>query len=194
VLRQPAPHFTFLGIGCVTAALAAGCGNSRTLLPDVNHPVAPSGFQALAYPASGVSLEVPSNWSVVRQRAPVVAVITSGTAVVAVWRFPRNTSPPHGTAAMNSTTTKLIAAARVRDTTLQLIRSRLVSVGDLSAVELDAFERIRGQPRRVRSTHVFVPGAEVVLEEYAPPAMFHAVDHAVFSPVRRSLRLLPAKG
>jgi hypothetical protein len=43
----------------------------------------------------------------------------------------------------------------------------------------------------VRSTHVYVPGAEYVLDEYAPPAMFHAVDHAVFSPIKRSLRLVP---
>jgi hypothetical protein len=37
--------------------------------------------------------------------------------------------------------------------------------------------------------HVYLPGAEVVLEEYAPPALFHRIDHAVFSPVKRSLRL-----
>jgi hypothetical protein len=32
------------------------------------------------------------------------------------------------------------------------------------------------------------------LDEYAPPAMFHAVDHAVFLPIRHSLRLLRTAG
>jgi hypothetical protein len=52
---------------------------------------------------------------------------------------------------------------------------------------------VGGQLRRVRSLLVYLAGAEVVLEEYAPPAAFHSVDHLVFSPVRRSLRLLSAQ-
>jgi hypothetical protein len=31
-----------------------------------------------------------------------------------------------------------------------------------------------------------------VLDEYAPPTAFHTVDHDVFSPLKRSLRLFPA--
>jgi hypothetical protein len=42
--------------------------------------------------------------------------------------------------------------------------------------------------RPVRSTHVH--GSEYVLDEYAPPAMFHAV----FLPIRHSLRLLRTAG
>jgi hypothetical protein len=37
--------------------------------------------------------------------------------------------------------------------------------------------------------HVFVARAEVVLDEYAPPQDFPAVDHAVFSPLKHSLLL-----
>jgi len=40
--------------------------------------------------------------------------------------------------------------------------------------------------------HVYADGAELVLEEYAPEAMFSGVDHSVFSPVRRSLQLVGA--
>jgi hypothetical protein len=39
-----------------------------------------------------------------------------------------------------------------------------------------------------------VRGAELVLDEYAPPDLFAAVDRSVFVPVRRSLALLGAGG
>ena len=40
-----------------------------------------------------------------------------------------------------------------------------------------------------RSLHVFVSGYEIVLEQYAPPSLFHPVDHVAFSPMKRSLRI-----
>jgi hypothetical protein len=54
-------------------------------------------------------------------------------------------------------------------------------------VEVDALERVGKQIRRVHSVHVFVPHAELVLDEYAPPQLFAAVDRSVFVPVQRSL-------
>jgi hypothetical protein len=171
------------------ALLLSACGNSRTPVPNLNQPAAPSSFRPLAF--TGVALEAPSNWSVVNERAPLVTVVASGTAVVALWRFPRSAPVPIGGAALSHATSQLISAARARDPSLQVIRASAVTVDRAPAIELDAFERINGQPRRVRSTHVFVPGAELVLDEYAPAAIFHMVDHAVFSPVKRSLRLVP---
>jgi len=50
------------------------------------------------------------------------------------------------------------------------------------------------QARRVRSVHVFFGGAEYVIDEYAALRYFHTVDHSVFSPVKRSLRLSPVAG
>ena len=41
-------------------------------------------------------------------------------------------------------------------------------------------EQIAGHERQVRSSHLFEPRAEVVLEEYAPPQLFAGVEHAVF--------------
>jgi hypothetical protein len=60
-------------------------------------------------------------------------------------------------------------------------------------IVVDAIESIAGRRRRVRSFHVFVRGAEIVLDEYAPVAMFHAVDHSVFSPLNHSLVLLRSR-
>ncbi len=59
------------------------------------------------------------------------------------------------------------------------------------AVVLDATEQIAGQGRRVHSIHLFTPSGELVVEEYAPSDVFHAVDHEVFSPLKRSLALMP---
>jgi hypothetical protein len=38
---------------------------------------------------------------------------------------------------------------------------------------------------------MFGSGAEFVVDEYAPTKVFTAVDHVVFSPLRRSLTLIP---
>lgn len=158
-------------------------------MPNPLTPAPPSGFRTLGYPSSGIAFQAPTNWSVATEKAPLVAIIDSGSAVVAVWRYSRAAAPPAPGSALNQAKGALIAAARARDSSLQVIRSSIVKVDGVGGVELDAIERIDGQVRRVRSTHVFVSGAELVVDEYAPPTVFHAVDHAVFSPLKRSLRL-----
>jgi hypothetical protein len=172
--------------------LLAGCGNARTPPPTVTRPAQPSGFHTLGYPSSGFALSAPNNWLVQPKSHELVATISSGDAVVAVWRFPRHAKPPTGAKALAKAAQQLIAAARARDPSFELIRSNIQTVDGAPAVELAAFERVGGQRRRVRSVHVFAPDAELVLDEYAPPGAFHAVDHAVFSPVKHSLRLSSA--
>lgn len=179
-------------VALCSVVFVSGCGNTRTKVPTTTAPAAPAGFHTLGYPQAGVVLSAPSNWSVQASASPQVATISSGPAVVALWRFPRSSPLPAGARALQAALRQLVAMAQARDATLQLIRSRVETIDGVPAVELDAFERIGGQERRVRSTHVFTPAAELVLDEYAPPAIFHAVDHAVFSPVKRSLRLSPA--
>jgi hypothetical protein len=169
-----------------------GCGDARTPVPSLTNPAAPHGFRLVRYPGAGVSFKAPGDWLVTRQQPPGVAITSSGSAVVAVWRFPRSATAPAGAAALEHARSALIGAARSRDSTLQLIRANLVRVAGAPAVELDAFERIAGQPRRVRSIHVYVAGGELVVDEYAPASTFHAVDHQVFSPLKRSLALSPA--
>jgi hypothetical protein len=176
------------GLLAGAAGLLAGCGNAPTPVRDLSQTAAPTGFHALAYPQSGVAISVPDNWLVQPKTAPLLSTISSGNAVVALWRFRRTLPPPTRPRALS----RLIAAARARDPSFTLIRARIQTIDADPAIELDAFERVAGQPRRVRSVHVFAPGAELVLDEYAPPGIFHAVDHAVFSPLKRSLRLSAA--
>ncbi|MDQ6604951.1 MAG: hypothetical protein M3Z06_00215 [Actinomycetota bacterium] len=185
---------TALALTAATAALVAlgGCGDSRTPVPSLSQPAAPRGFRTLGFTYYGVTLIAPKNWVVLAQRAPVVTVVASGAAFVAVWRFPRAAPAPTGSAQLDQTRRELLKAVRTKYPGLVLIRASALTVDHRSAVEIDALEQINGRSRRVRSTHVYVPGAEYVLDEYAPPAMFHAVDHAVFSPIKRSLRLRPA--
>ena len=175
------------------AALLAGCGNSRTPLPSAQEvAAASSGFRELHYPTAGITLRAPTGWNAVTGTAPLIATITSGNSVVAVWRFPIEVRPPSGGRALRGAERRLIAKARERDPGIALIRSRVTRLAGAPAVELDAIEQIGGQQRRVRSTHVFERRAEIVLDEYAPPNRFHSIDHTVFSPVRRSLSVSPA--
>jgi hypothetical protein len=141
------------GLLWAVALVIAGCGNSRTPIPNLSRPATPAAFIQLGWPKANVGLRVPGNWNVRNEKA-------------------------------------LVAAARRRDPRLRLIRAGVSAIGSLPAIELDAFEQIAGHTRRVRSTHVFTATSELVLDEYAPPGVFHTVDHAVVSPVKRSLRLL----
>jgi hypothetical protein len=187
VLRRAASTLALM-----TAVALGGCGTSRTVAPNLSVPAKPDGFRALGFPHDGVALIAPNDWPVLSERAPLVTLFSSGPAVVAVWRYARTAPPPTGTAALLQAQSALMGAARARDPGLRVIRSKAVTVDRASAIELDALEQVAGHARRVRSMHIYVSGAEIVLEEYAPVSLFHAVDHTVFSPVRRSLRLTAA--
>jgi hypothetical protein len=173
-------------------ALLAGCGNTRTRPPDISHAAVPHGTHNVAFAASGVRFRAPSDWATLGGQAPLVATVASGPALAALWRYPRSEPLPVTNTALSKARLRLLEAARARDSGLQVIRSKLITLDGAPAIELDAVERISGHARRVRSLHVFAFGAELVLDEYAPPNVFHAVDHDVFSPLKRSLRLFPA--
>jgi hypothetical protein len=176
-------------LGC-SVVLLAGCGNASTAVPSATRPAPPDGFMTLTRAYAGARLAVPRNWVVTGQRAPLVLTIQSGTAVVALWRFARRGPVPAGRHALAAARTGLIARIRGRDRALRLLRASFARVDGAVAIELEAQERIGGLPRQVSSTHVYLPGAELVLDEYAPPAAFAAVDRSVFAPMRRSLALI----
>ena len=184
---------------CCSALSLNNCGNSRTPVPNLSQPVAPGAFRTLRYSGSdleggvkrswSIAFGAPSNWAIVQRRPPVITVVTSGNAVVALWRYRRTSSLPSGADGYARARRELIGAAQKRDPSIQLISAKTMSVAGSPAIELDANESIAGQLRRVRSTHVWVPGTELVIDEYAPLAVFHTVDHSVFSPLKHSLRL-----
>jgi hypothetical protein len=50
-------------------------------------------------------------------------------------------------------------------------------------------ERIAGEPRRVRSIHLYGSGVELVVDAQAAPEDFLRVDRQVFAPLIASVRL-----
>ena len=173
---------------CALGLLSA-CGNSRTPVPSLTRPAAAGALRTFSYPAAGVSFSAPRSWTVIQEPAPIAAALGSGSAVVALWRYPRTAGLPRSAAELSLARRALIRAARARDGALVVIGSRTLRVAGAPAIELDATEQVAGQLRRSRSTHVFAHGAEIVLDEYAPVSLFDQLDVAVFAPLERSLSL-----
>jgi hypothetical protein len=179
---------------CLLAALvASGCGTRRAATPDVATPRAPAPRHAEFFPTAGVRFRAPQNWRTQAGTAPLVATVASGQAIVAVWRYPRTEILPTTKTALRQARVRLMRQARKRDAHLRVVGSRVSKVDHQPAIELVAQEVVAGQIRLVRSTHVFGHGAEIVVDAYAPPATFPAVNQAVFAPLIASLRLAAPK-
>jgi hypothetical protein len=172
-------------------ALSA-CGSGRFVPVDPSQPVKPSTFHRVHFAQAGLSIAVPRNWTITQAKAPLLSIFSSGNAIVAIWSFPRTAPAPSGAVALNEARQELIRLSRQREPSLQVIRSSVGVADGQPDVEVDAFQTINGHRRRVRSLHIFTGRAEVVLEQYAPPALFHEVDHFAFSPMKRSLRIQPS--
>jgi hypothetical protein len=169
--------------------MIAGCGTSRTAVPNAAVPAVPSGYTGAGFPAVGIRFSFPSNWTRLGFGLPLDATISSGPAVVALWRFARSGPQPSDRLQLAQARNRLISAARTRDRSLVVIRSKLTRIDGAPTIVLDATETNSGRPQRVRSIHIFVRGGEIVLDEYAPPNQFHTVDHDVFSPLNHSVVL-----
>jgi hypothetical protein len=169
----------------------AGCGDSRTAAPDLSTFQQPQGMTKTTYLAGGLRFDAPPNWATETGAAPMVVTLDSGPAIITIWRYPRSHSQvlPDNASTLQQARTALIGAASARDRTFRVISSAIIDLHGVPGVELDALETIRGQVRRVRSTHLYKDGAELVVDEYAPESLFHAVDAAVFSPLLHSVRL-----
>lgn len=179
-------------LGCLV--LPAGCGNSRTPVPSLTRPASPDGFRTLRFPSAGVSFSAPRNWGSIPQRPPLVTVVASGNAVISLWQYARAAPPPASSALLAAARSSLLHAVRAHQGSVQVLGSSLTRISGAPAIELDAVERIAGGTRQVLSTHVFARGAEIVLEEYAPPVLFRRLRYPVFATVRHSLALTPLPG
>ena len=179
-----------LSVLLATAALS-GCGNSRTPVPNASAPAPAKGFRMVTLSAAHIAVEAPQSWALATGRAPLVAVISSGNAVIALWRYARSAAVPAGTAPIDQLEHSLIARARARDPGIEVLSAQVLRMSGFPAVQLEAVEHIAGQLRMVRSTHLFLANTELVLDEYAPPRFFGAVDHTVFVPVAHSLVVTP---
>jgi len=179
-------------LGVLVLAVLAATAVSRIPVPSLARIQPRRTLKVFTYLHRSLRFSGPANWTTETGSAPLVVTLGSGPALVAIWRYPRSTSQPlpADIPALERARRALIAAARARDPTFRVISSAVVGINSVPSVELDALETIRGQVRRVRSTHLYKRGVEVVVDEYAPEALFHTVDRGVFSPLLHSVRLV----
>jgi hypothetical protein len=170
------------------AALVGGCGNARTRPPDLSLPSPPGGFARQDFRAEGFSVVAPRAWRVTFGSAPMVLGAQSGLATLAIWRYRRAESPPRTRAALRRALGALLGAVRARDPSFQVVVAKVERVADRLGLVVLGLETIDGVRREVRSTHLFIRGAEVVIDAFAPPAVFKRTDRLTFLPVVRSLR------
>ena len=181
--------FICVAIGAATAFL--GCGDRQVAAPDITSPKPPDGTHPTAYPAAGVSLQVPNSWRAEQGTSPLVASIASGTATVAIWRYPRTEPLPKKAKTLRAARDALVGAAHKRDRTLRISRAAVVRFHGRPALRLVGTETVGTQPRMVRSTHIFTDHSEVVVEALAPPDAFAELQRSVFAPLLRSLKISP---
>lgn len=169
--------------------LLAGCGNERTDPPDVATPGPPLGSTRQSDPTNAISFLVPVGWRFDRGQAPLVATIATGQASIAIWRYPRTEPLPTTDAQLDQALNDLVAAAKARDPTFTEQAREKLEVDGKPAVQLRGTGSVAGQPRTVRSTHVYADGHEVVVDALVPAKDFARVDELVTAPLLRELRL-----
>jgi hypothetical protein len=179
-------------LAVLSLGAVSGCGDSRTPPPNLAAIQPPGSTKTVGYLHDRLQFSAPVKWAIETGTAPMVVTLGSGPAVITIWRYPRSQKQPlpDSLPELQQARSALIAAAGARDPTFRVIASAVVGINNIPAVELDALETIRGQVRRVRSTHLYADGAEIVVDEYAPENLFHAVDGTVFSPLLHSVRLV----
>ncbi len=167
--------------------MLAGCGTERQQPPDVTTPGPPIGTVPLS--RAGVTLKAPLGWLVNKGQDTQVYTISTGEATIAIYRYPRTERAPRTRGELKQALDLLIGAAKARDATFNALKRAQLKVDGRPAVQVRGTETIVGRPRVVRSTHVYVKGAEIVVDAFAPAQDFKRVDAQVFRPLLRSLRI-----
>jgi hypothetical protein len=173
----------------LAAALVVGCGEERTRPPDIAHAVPPEPRVGVHLRGQGIRYRRPRNWEQLPAAGSLVGGVTSRTATVAVWRYPRTEPLPQDDAALERVETLLLDRVRQRNPTFTLRESDITRVAGAPAIVLVGSQAAGGFAYDVRSAHVFKAGAEVVVDAYAPSADFAQLDRKVFRPLLASLEV-----
>jgi hypothetical protein len=170
----------------VSAVALSACGSSSD---DTSAGSGSAAADSGAFPKQGVSFTPPADWSVNTGQGNLVATAQAGQATVAVWRYPRTQTLPKTKLQLQAARDALVGASKKRDVTFEQIKTAATEIAGQPAVQIRAKEHIAGQPRTVRSTHIYAHGAEYVIDAYADADSFRAVDAKVFRPLLRSLHV-----
>lgn len=171
------------------ALLLAGCGNDVTRPPETRVPDPPRGTREVRIQGTGIRFTAPFNWPDLQAQGLRVGGIQNKLATVAIWRYRRSEPLPDTRAELEEVRGLLIERVKRRDRNFDLRRAEVRRRGGAHAIELSGRQDMAGSHRGVRSSHIFHEGAEIVIDAYAPPEFFDAVDRYVFLPLLRSLKL-----
>ena len=181
-------------LAVVAATLSAGCGRDRLEPPDPARPASALNEVELRYPQAGLRFEAPDDLTFDRGREPLVTSTASGSASVAIWRYPRTEPLPRSASALDDAERTLVDAVKTRDPSFRLDRVERVRVDGARGLEVLGTQQVQGRERRVRSTHVYAKGAEFVIDAYSAPQDFENADDAIFRPLVESLKIDPPPG
>lgn len=180
-MRRPAS--LALTAAAIAALAAAGCGS------DSSKTTTTSAAASGSFPKQGIAFTPPADWSVDQGSGHLVATAQAGQATVAVWRYPRGEKLPTTKLQLQAARDALVKASHKRDVTFEQIKTAATTIAGEPAVQIRARQHIAGQPRTVRSTHIYADGAEIVVDAYADADSFRKVDADVFRPLLRSLHV-----
>lgn len=173
----------------IAAALVSGCGNEPSKPPVVTTPKAAFGWVDYGAPGQGVSFQRPSAWRITPGNPPLLATMSSGLATISVWRYPRNESLPTTEEELTVAKDALVAAAKAKDPSFTVIKAKGTRAAHHPAVVIIADETVSGQPRRVRSTHIYAASSEVVVDAFAPADQYAKVEEEIIIPLVRTFKI-----
>ena len=167
----------------------AGCGNERSPAPELSAEPAAEETQALDYPAVGLRLELPRNFTVQETERPGVFRATFGPASVSAYAYRRREEVPGNEKELQNAAERLEKATQERSSSFELSRSHTLEVDGARAIELIGRQTISQSRLRTRSLHIFKGKAEYVIELLAPPDEFERLDESVTELIRSSLEI-----
>jgi hypothetical protein len=167
----------------------AGCGSDKEKAPDTSSIPTGGGTVVVKYPAAGVAFRAPEGWRRQAGKAPLVAAVQTGQATIAVWRYPRDEQLPVTHSGLKAAKEALVGQIQKRDPSFKVEKAKLLHVGPKRAVQVLGRGTINGNPRMIRSTHIYTQKSEYVVDAYAPETVFNRVDRGVFAPVLESLEI-----
>lgn len=168
--------------------LLMGCGNERSRPTGLAQLGGPIDFVSFSSPSGEVSFGRPSSWTVTSGKPPEVAEMSSGSAVAAIYSYPRS-DLPHDDAGVEASRRRLLQSLHRRAPSFQVEGSRVFEVDDAPAVEIVGRGRIEGHPVRTRSVHVYKGMAEYVIDAYARPRYFERANTIAFEPLLATISL-----
>jgi hypothetical protein len=176
----------FLAACAATALLAGGCGNDRAEPPDLDQLGA--GGEITRFEGPAVGFRYPQSWLAIESEPPRYAQLSSGSALVVVYGYPRSDLATDS-ASVEASRRRLISSLRRRAPGFLVLRSEIGEVDDAPAVEIRGRGLVAGEPVETRAVHVYKPGVEWVIDAYAGPKQFAQANRIAFEPLLESIEL-----